>query len=190
MTNASGLGSARRGNWSVEYLVHFVEPKSRKCCWATWGVEAGLWNKTASDPIYTFLPALSLFCASANSLFFTPSVRSETAFSLQLHLVRAESPTRLIDGQRSRVSMPLGPHCGCAWQRWMSWYRWETMPQIKPELKVRACVEEPWCWSIQHSTETHRLARLRKDGWLRTCLFPWMWKWLGPYCIASSLFCI
>lgn len=197
MTNASALGSAKKRKLICRISGTFCETQDPgSAAGPLEGLGPGCGTRLPQSPSTpSFLLFFALLClglhtaASASSLFFTASVRSETVFSLQLHLVRAKCPHHThIDGQRSGVSVPLGPHCGCARHSWMRRYRCENIPQTKPELKVRACVlKEPWRWPIQHSTETHRLARLRKDGWLLTCLF-WMWKWLGPYCIASSLF--
>lgn len=50
--------SKKRGNWSVEYLVHFVEPKIQEVLLGHLRGWGQLWNKNASEPVYTFLPAL------------------------------------------------------------------------------------------------------------------------------------
>lgn len=138
-----------------------MEPKIQEVLLGHLRAGAGLWNKTASEPIYAFLPAL-LFRSSVpqSTLFFTASVRSETAFSPQLHLVRAKRP--------SRLSEEWCEHAPRA-TLWVCTTQLDEVPlreytTDKARIESKSMCGGAMRWSIQHSTETHRLARLRKDG--------------------------
>lgn len=153
MTNASALGSAKKRKLICRISGTFCgtqDPGSAAGPLEGLGPSCGT-RLPQSPSTPSFLLFFALLCLGLHT---AASASFCQIISLQLHLVRAKCPHHThTDGQRSGVSVPLGPQCGCARHSWMRQYRCENIPQTKPELKVRACVlKEPWHWahSAQH----------------------------------------